>query len=77
MKIYQRINLYGPWSTCKSMEIYDDDGNELEDVVSVDYLDEDQVRLTHQQEVDYDNVEVIFLNEHEKLPSEKLKTELA
>ena len=76
MKIYQRINLHGPWSVRKSMEIYDDDGNELDDVVMIDYLDDDRVRLTHQQEVYHDDVEIVFLNEHEKLPSEKLKTEL-
>lgn len=72
MKIYQRINLYGPWSTRKGMEIYDDDGNELEDVVTVDCLGENRVRLTHQQEVDHDDVEIIILKEDEKLPSEKL-----
>ena len=74
MKIYQRIY---PHAIHKSTEIYDDDGNELDDVVSIDYLDNNRVRLTHQHEVDYDNVELIFLEEDALLPSEKLKTELA
>lgn len=77
MRIYQRLDLNGPWSVRKGMEIYDNDGNELNDVVSVDHLEGNRVRLTHQQEVDHDDVDLIFLEEDELLPSEeKRNTEI-